>query len=129
MVLTKLDRVPGFLSNQDDMEAIVHGMGPLRLASRSAASSVLGSSLNTGTAGAAPPQPRGSEERRRAGGRATGENVEASGRSVSGRGQAVPRGAGRGRAGRGFIPPPIETRAVPSLSDEADLVSAARWAE
>lgn len=118
---------PGFLSNQDDMEAIVHGMGPLRLASRSAASSALGSSLNTCTAISAPPQARGSEERRRAGGRAAGENPDTAGRGIGGRGQGVPRGGGRGRAGRGCIPPPIETRAVPSLSDEAELVSAARW--
>eukprot|EP00752_Nemacystus_decipiens_P004430 g4043.t1 len=120
---SSLDPLEGFLSNQDDMEAIVHGMGPLRLASRSAASSSLGSSLNTCTA---PPHPRGSEERRRAGGRATGESADTTGRGVVGRGQAVPRGAGRGRAGRGFIPPPIETRSVPSLTDDAELVSASR---
>eukprot|EP00903_Cladosiphon_okamuranus_P017117 g15770.t1 len=124
---SSLDPLEGFLSNQDDMEAIVHGMGPLRLASRSAANSAIGSSLNTYTAApaAASSQARGSEERRRAAGRATGENADTLGRNVGGRGQVVPRGSGRGRAGRGFIPPPIETRAVPSLS-EAELVSAAR---
>ena len=106
------------------MEAIVHGMGPLRLASRSAASSV---PMNPYTAVAATPQTRGSEERRRTGSRATGENADTAGRGVGGRGQPVPRGVGRGRAGRGFIPPPIETRAVPSLTDEAELISTARW--
>lgn len=115
----------GSLSNSEDIEAIVHGMGPLRLATRSAASSALTSTVNPSTSAAALPQPRGSEERRRAGSRTAGESPDTS-RRTSGRGQSAPRGAGRGRAGRGFFPPPIETRVVPGQLDEVELVSAAR---
>lgn len=116
---------PGSLSNSEDIEAIVHGMGPLRLATRSAASSALTSTVNPSTSAAAPPQPRGSEERRRAGGRTTTGSPDNS-RRASYRGQSAPRGTGRGRAGRGFFPPPIETRVVPGQLDEVELISAAR---
>ncbi|CAN0381100.1 unnamed protein product, partial [Ectocarpus sp. 12 AP-2014] len=137
-----LDPLEGFLSNSEDMEAIVHGMGPVRLASRSAASSALGSSVNTTTAVATmatPLHPGDSEERRRATSRASGErererereSSDAGGRGSGGgggggRGQGASKGAGRGRTGRELIPPLSETRAMPGLSDEAELVSAAR---
>ncbi|CBJ29089.1 MORN repeat variant family protein [Ectocarpus siliculosus] len=137
---SSVDPLEGFLSNPEDMEAIVHGMGPVRLASRSAASSALGSSVNTTTAVATvatPLHPGDSEERRRATGRASGErerereSSDAVGRgggggSGGGRGQGASKGAGRGRTGRELIPPLSETRAMPGLSDEAELVSAAR---
>ncbi|CAM9841887.1 unnamed protein product, partial [Hapterophycus canaliculatus] len=124
---SSLDPLEGFLSSPEDMEAIVHGMGPLRLASRSAASSSLGSSINTTTAVATPLRPRGSEDRRHSASRAFGESYDTPGRGGGGsRGQVAPRGTGRGRVGRGLIPPPIEARVMPGLTDEAELVPAAR---
>lgn len=119
---------PGCLTNSEDMEVIAYGTSHLRLSSRSAASSASGST-NTSAVLSAPRQSRGSEERRRAGGKAVQENLDATGRGAGGRGQAVPRVTGRWRAGRGSIPPPIETRLMAGLSDEAGLVSAATWVQ
>ncbi|CAM9492314.1 unnamed protein product [Pylaiella littoralis] len=124
---SSLDPLEGCLTNSEDMEAIAYGTSHLRLSSRSAASSASGST-NTSAVLSAPRQSRGSEERRRAGGKAVQENLDATGRGAGGRGQAVPRVTGRWRAGRGSIPPPIETRLMAGLSDEAGLVSAATGA-
>lgn len=121
----------------------MHGMGPLRLATRSATGASY-SSVSAAAVAATPPQLRAGDERRRSGMFATvatgrwmehGDEASERVRARSGggldeqkvfdRGEAVPRGVGRG-AGRGAIPPPIETRVMPTLADEPELAPAGR---
>lgn len=120
----------------------MHGMGPVRLASRSAAAASFSSASPSRRSAAA-------DERRRAakpdgvvagGNRAGDRSPDSRGRGWEPTGAEEQKGVGRGDvafrtggkgigkgAGRGAIPPPIETRVVPALGDEPGTASAGRW--
>lgn len=148
---------PGALSNHEDIEAIVHGMGPLRLAARLAANSPFVAPTATVIAPlscATPSHSRviasKSENRRRFGklpGVAASRSTDRSPERVGWRGINSCKGGGgqserlargevtpssqkktgkRGSVGRGAIPPPIETRVAPNLTDEPEVAPAGR---